>query len=755
MGGGTRSETLPFLSKEGACVATLRIFGDDTLERADVAVDEEPLQIVENGRYEYELTPADLRLVTTYGTAAVHRSANPALPNCGSIAPGSYVGRLSLDAVTPDGTLVGRAAVEVRSRKLSYRDDYRRMLEDIAEQSIALLSDVHSPVTGTITPDPKGQPATLQQQFEFLRALIGANSFRKAVHRVAQNPHRRREGQDQLRDLRRGVRLERRGLRAIATATRRVPLPKDHPLRRSIDSLPEKVPTVEHHDTEDTPENRFVKFILETFSTFLNTILKQLQCLGRPRDARLIASIHTLEAELRAFAMLDAFRRVGAPTFLPYRSVVMQRREGYREILRAWIQFQMGVRLVWSGGEDVYDSGKRDVARLYEYWVFFQLLRIAERTFRFDIPVRRELLVPTADGFGLRLRRNEQIDLVAMFGDRARPLRVRFSYNRRFVPTSDRAVAGSWTLAMQPDFTFSFWPAEFDEAEAEEQEVMVHLHFDAKYRIERLTEIFETAPEHSDAPAHESSMAHRTDLLKMHAYRDAIRRSHGAYVIYPGDESRECRGFHEVLPGLGAFVARPGRPTDDLSRFIADVARHASDRATARERQTYHSFDVHREPPRFEVRHRMPERGDDGLRTMPPAETFVLVGWCRDERHHEWIRREGLYNFRMDARSGSLRLTPEVVAAKYLLLHLPNHTFIDGLFQMTNHGPRVFSRHELQRRAYPTEPSAQNYLVYEVRPAPTFAATSWDGSRFTQWPAGRRSAAPFTVRLDEILSIAH
>lgn len=751
---GTRSETLPFVSPEGTPVAELRIFGDTTLQRVDTTDDEESLQIVENGRYEYELIPRDLHLVSTHGSAVVHQSENPDLRNCGSIAPGSYVGRLSLDAVASDGTFAGRAALEVRSRKLAYRSDYRRMLEDIAERCVALVSDIHSPVTGTIKPDPNAQPATLQQQFEFVRALIGSNWFREAVHRVAQHPHRQRVGQNLPRDVRRTPRLDRRAARVIASATRRFPLPPGHPLRRTVGSLPEIIPSGSSVESEATPENQFVKFILEEFSAFLTNMVRRLESLARPQDARLIANVRTMNAELCAFAMLEPFRSLGRPSFLPYQSVVMQRREGYREILRAWIQFQMGVRLVWSGGDDVYGSGKRDVARLYEYWIFFELLRIAERIFRFDVPVHRELIVETRDGFGLRLRRNHQIDLVATFGDRARPLRVRFSYNRRFEAASDRAIAGSWTLTMQPDFTFSFWPAEFTEREAEEQEVMVHLHFDAKYRVETLTEIFGTSIDGSEPAQHERPTAQRVDLLKMHAYRDAIRRSHGAYIIYPGEVSHECRGFHEILPGLGAFVARPGRMIDDLSRFIADVARHASDRATARERQTYHSFNVHRDRSRFEVRHRMPEREDDGSRMTPPAETFVLIGWCRDERHLQWIRREGLYNFRMDARSDSLRLIPEVVAARYLLLHFSHHTFVEGLFEIARGGPRVFSSDELRRRAYPSTPTAKNYLVYDIRSSPAFAGTSWDGSRFFGWLAGRRSAAPFTVRLDEILSIA-
>ena len=47
----------------------------------------------------------------------------------------------------------------------------------------------------------------------------------------------------------------------------------------------------------------------------------------------------------------------------------------------------------------------------------------------------------------------------------------------------------------------------------------------------------------------------------MHAYRDAVRRTAGAYVLYPGKpgDGQKFAGFHEVLPGLGAFAIRPDK----------------------------------------------------------------------------------------------------------------------------------------------------------------------------------------------------
>ena len=35
--------------------------------------------------------------------------------------------------------------------------------------------------------------------------------------------------------------------------------------------------------------------------------------------------------------------------------------------------YDLAAKLIWTGGEDVYGVGKRDIATLYEYWLFFIL----------------------------------------------------------------------------------------------------------------------------------------------------------------------------------------------------------------------------------------------------------------------------------------------------------------------------------------------------------------------------------------------
>src|SRR5207237_3509490 len=85
-------------------------------------------------------------------------------------------------------------------------------------------------------------------------------------------------------------------------------------------------------------------------------------------------------------------------------------------------------------------------------------------------------------------------------------------------------------------------------------------------------------------------VSRRDDLLKMHAYRDAIRRSAGAYVLFPGTSTpRSFREYLELIPGLGAFPLRPGDDSGRaaLRRFIDDVLLHAADQATAEERKRF------------------------------------------------------------------------------------------------------------------------------------------------------------------------
>jgi predicted component of viral defense system (DUF524 family) len=762
------SESLEFIGDRGIPVARLALYApegkaDALIRLAEAEANdagEEPVQIVEGLRYEYAFYGAaaeSLRLEEEFGRGMIEPSSIQGLAHCGSIATGLNTGRLGLLARDAAGSIIGRAALEVRSHKLGYRDDYRQMLEDITGQCVDLLMDSRAATAMRIAPDPGQSPQTINQRFAFLRALLGSRSFADALHRITSHPHQSWEPEEIACDTRRSFRPDARAVRQLARAPRRSPLPAAHPLSKVIASLPERISIYRNVQSEDTPENRFVKFALQTFVSFLNRMLLKLEEIGSAADARLRKEIAALENQLEANLAADVFRNISEPDMLPLGSTVLQRKEGYREVYQAWLRFDMAARLVWHGGDDVYGAGQRDIATLYEYWVFFKLLDIVSAVFKMDKPAADMLIGPTPDGFGLKLKSGEHMAFDGIFLGAARPLKVCFSYNRSFAQNSDNRISGSWTERMRPDYTLSLWPADFKEHEAEEQELMVHVHFDAKYRIENIAELFGKDDVDLSAEKQEQREGRykRADLLKMHAYHDAIRRTRGAYILYPGDEAKPWERYREVLPGIGAFPMRPGNGAQEVEKFIREIVAHTCDRATVRERQSYHTYRVQEAVASYEVLSKFPERDIGGKqRAAPLAETFVLVGWYKDEAHLKWILDKKLYNFRMDTERGSLRLKPDVSGAQYLLLHSHKGATSQGLMRLSGEGPRVLSREALKAEGYPGEPSKPFYLVYNVEMAEGFEGYKWDYKELPVRLQNRQSAEPQTITLDALMAVA-
>ncbi len=785
-----KTANVNFLAADGSEVCTLALYAPANwqvsagLEAIEVvppaqALDagEAAVQLLEGVRYEYELSAPryQLALGQQYSNSqdVVLPSSLKDRTHAGMLNPGLLTGQLPL-VVQADGVVLGRASVEVRSRKLGYKADYQQMLQDITARCVDLLQDMRSPSAFNAEPDPGNDPATIGQRFAFVRALLQNRAFENALHRISTHPHQIWQHEAEDRPLSRGFKPSGKLLRQLAQGGRRVNVPLAHPLHSTLKTLPEHIHVNRGVLTEDTPENRFVKFALRSFHQFLDAMRGQVKDVVK--DARLLQEINALCTRLDEALASDVMRRASEPTFLPLGSPTLQRREGYREVLQAWLHFAMAAKLVWHGGDKVYGAGQRDVATLYEYWVFFQLLDIVGVVFELAQPPHETLIEPTVDGFGLKLKAGQHVALKGTSVQKGRVLEVRFSYNRSFRATRHARVAGSWSQDLRPDYTLSLWPLGFTEEQAELQELMVHVHFDAKYRIEQVAQLLANHADtegltdearatalDDDKQGEKRGTYKRADLLKMHAYRDAIRRTQGAYVVYPGPTTggdKRMQGFHEVLPGLGAFALRPGSGTDALTAFLREVVAHVSDRSSAREQQSFHTFKTYEQlrPGAVEEQRVMyevvPEMAVDGkARHTPLRETFVVVGWVKTAAHLDWIEKSGKYNFRMGSTPGALSLSAQVAGACYLLLHGNDGEAVPGLFRIKDPaaGPQVYSADELKKLGYPTEPSQLSYLVYDIEPAVDFAEYTCHYPSLQGKPANAALGYPFATSLTDIL----
>ena len=681
----------------------------------------------------------------------------------GIIAPNIFVGTLTLQIFNIENfEKKWNLQLEVQSKKTSYREDYQYMLTDIASKCTDLIIQANSPVSHSFETDFEEDNKTLYQRFAFVSSMINSEDFENAVQRIVTSPATNWTEETELIDVRKIKRFRNRELRLLLNSDNRLKLNNSHPLyHRGIDSVATKIESYRKVESFDTSENRFIKHALETFLKFCMDISNHPNAGVRLKNEATIVS-EKLETHLQH----NFFKEISRPTTLKLNSPTLQKKEGYREVLSVWLKFDLAAQLIWNGGDEVYSGGNKDIATLYEYWLFFKLLDVLKQIFEIEPKELQKLIVPSRDKLGLQLVQGKVTALSGTYTKGNRDLNIRFNYNRSFIGgTSDISKTGSWTTTLRPDYTLSIWPTKLNEIEAEAAEEIVHIHFDAKYKIANINQILDGDKSeellNDEKKLNQKGIYKNADLLKMHAYKDAIRRTSGAYVLYPGEIAKPIRGFHEILPGLGAFPIKPTENTNEtiyLEKFIKEVLKHFLNRASQRENISFKTYTIYKNDKPNEISEPIPEYFEG--KKIIPDETYVLVGFSRTQERLNWYRDNKLYNFRMDNNKGSLIFTDEVVNAKFLLLRESGKSQASHIFRIKP-GVRVFSKQKLEDLGL-SELTKNNYLVYEIEVDDIleFKNSSWNFKELDEYQKvmkgnNPRIAAgiPFVTTLSNLMKV--
>jgi predicted component of viral defense system (DUF524 family) len=550
--------------------------------------------------------------------------------------------------------------------------------------------------------------------------------FEEAIQKIISNPTTKWEEEFEEKDIRSIRRFNQRTTKQLVTRNNRLDLGENHYLRNiyGLSSIPTKIYETRKVESTDTAENRFIKYALEEFLFFCeNCELKFAKFSTAKTEANALA------AKLSSLLNQSFFKEILRPTSLKLNSPVLQRKSGYREVLNAWLKFDLAAKLIWKGGENVYSAGKKDIATLYEYWLFFTLLDLLKEVFDIE-PKSISQLIQFDNGLlSLTLKQGTAIALQGIYKSHARNLNIQFSYNRSFGGGKVYPDAGSYTTTLRPDYTLSIWPAEIkDPKAAEKEELITHIHFDAKYKVNNFYALISRSKEevlteeenielfNDEAEEIKKGTFKNQDLLKMHAYKDAIRRTAGAYVLYPGEgEDAPLRGFHELIPGLGAFVIRPnnnGTDKEHFKSFLNKVISNFTDRASQRDHTAVKIYEIHQNVKSETdiLNEPLPEYLNS--KKLIPSETFILLGYYKGESHLNWIKQKGVYNVRYNDR---YNLQSNDIAAQYLLLYSKDQSETTLFFKLKKNEAKIYTKSELKDILnYPTNPSQDTYLVYSL-----------------------------------------
>jgi predicted component of viral defense system (DUF524 family) len=543
-----------------------------------------------------------------HGSSLFKRNSRDGVPPQGELTLVNYLGIVPFQ-VRRDAE-VKELMIEVVSTKFKHDDDYRRMTEDIARHCQQLLMDWNSPSGLPFTSDPEQRRRLLLEQFLYLKDALAGGRLEMWIEAVRRRPHTRLTGETNWKPA------------ALVRGNDhlRKPHQSGRDWMRTADGRlrPAELLSLRRFDDFETPPNQFLRHALGRFGAVCREVIQLFPPDGGPAGADASCLLSVIEGVLSgAF-----FREISEPRRLALENQTLQKREGYRDILRVWLLLEQAARLDWEGRSDVFNGTVRNVANLYEYWLFFVMHNALKSIGGMSrIEWRAAELSPLLPAFcqqegklRINLKRGQGSLVIFKHSTGTEyPLRLHFCFDRSYGPTGGDVLAGgAYSHRFRPDFSLVIFPEEYAkgksplnaEASAERDGRIAYLHFDAKYRVDDLNEIFgNDSPQEleEEETSKTTNTYKRADLYKMHAYNDAIRRTVGSFVLYPGNDGRITKypKYHELLPGLGAFAVGPGSPEGEngIRNFLSDVLREQRNRFSQLTRVNYWTHNTVKEPP--------------------------------------------------------------------------------------------------------------------------------------------------------------
>jgi|GEM_PF-422763 hypothetical protein len=476
---------------------------------------------------------------------------------------------------------------EIVPQKMDYEEDYIELTKKLAEECAEILLEYSGVTSNRFELSEADSSKTLLEQFIFLREFCYSHNLQALFGSIKRNPDRILMKDEELKPIGQG---------APSSSFYSSPFSHSRGWQRlNGKPIPQEIAVTRKYDSLDTVANRFVKFALKKF----NLICRELcASLDKSKEKTTKQNMY-MECYREAFEIERItndilrdrfFDDVGELTIMPQNNQVLEKREGYRQIFSASAMVDLALQLNWEGEQEVYNGESKNTALLYEYWLFFELRKIVCSIKNCKcIQASEKPFINTDNGLTISLSQGQTSCQSFVLPDLS--TRVNLYYNRTFSREefSNTKYAGSYSKPFRPDYTLEVFPADYLRAEDAVREGSVsYIHFDAKYRITDLRSFIGTGESdvtdeqikeevEEDKQDSITNTYKHGDLLKMHTYNDAIRRTVGSFVLYPGEfdsKTKNYRLFEEVLPGVGAFAIKPSILSESenvLKNFITEI----------------------------------------------------------------------------------------------------------------------------------------------------------------------------------------
>ena len=469
---------------------------------------------------------------------------------------GNEIGLSDL-VVQVDGANYLRLVIEVFPTKISYREDYRAIVEDVTREVYNVVFDFLKKTYLGYQQSDKVSSSPMEF-FAVIRKIY--RDFLRAADVIIARPHHILETTHAVLPAHKVKQVDGRGLRWV----------EKHPEHVRVTTkqvLVSKALAVKKQVTYDTRENRLTRYILQTTAKKLERFRKNYLRLQREEDLAVIEEIDGMIQSISRRVNSSILAEVGSHDVTAGTSLVFSMAPGYRDLYRYYLMLLRGLEITG----DVFNISVKDLAVLYEYWCFIKLNSLMKE--RYEL-VSQDIVKVQGNGLFVSLVKGKGSRV--KYRDPGSGEVITLSYNPKEVEVP--------TVAQRPDNVLTLKKKGAD--------VSYEYVFDAKYRVNPALPGTDYYTSVSHRPGPEVG-----DINTMHRYRDAIvyrngaspyeRIMFGAYVLFPYHNEEEYRShrFYESIGkvnigGLPFLPSAVGLVTQLLDELIADSPESAFERTT-------------------------------------------------------------------------------------------------------------------------------------------------------------------------------
>jgi len=444
----------------------------------------------------------------------------------------AYAGKSFFDVQVNDNISL-KCPFEVRSKKIDYVDQYSAMISDLSQAASSLILQEKSPVHRPVNFQERVKKS-FYEDFMFLEHIFRPENLLTSYGHIRRDPHKLLVKYTETVPTSLVSSLGPSNLIDIIVYPENLIKSDDLPLYWPLEMgnhVPQQVTQENYFDSLDTPENRFIKYFLNLLFELISEMVKSKEIDGYPAE-----KIREYYEIIQDYLMDGWLDEVGELNYLPYNSQVLQKKEGYREIFDYFLIFKFSFNFQFEEIREEIKGYQKKLSELYEYWCYLKLIKILSKMCGLQVdysPIfhldQKEWSIRVKKGENSTQKFNISIDNL--------DLEIELEFNRKFKKTDYNYH--SYSLEYKPDYTLRI----------NYNSERIFLHFDAKYKLSK--EKFKNE-----------------DIYKMHTYKDAIKYSLGAYILYPGKKKRLYPEKDAIIPSVGAFPLKPGKSDIDDENII-------------------------------------------------------------------------------------------------------------------------------------------------------------------------------------------